>query len=278
MTEQALHHERWELLRNLNAATDTPLTALAFVWLWLLILDFTTGLGSLLQAVTYVIWVLFVLDFAIELIIAPDKQRYLRSNWLTALSLALPAFRVLRVFRALRALRAIRAARTVGLLRLVTSLNRGMRAAAATFGRRGVGYVIALTVLVVFAGAAGMLYIHSPDSLRAAGYDEAVQEGAGLESYGESLWWTAMIVTTLGSEYWPQTVEGRILCWLLALYAFGVFGYLTATIASYFIDVNKPASPTPAPDPALQAELATLRRQIAALSAQLENDSANPKP
>ncbi len=29
----------------------------------------------------------------------------------------------------------------------------------------------------------------------------------------------------LGSEYWPQTVEGRVLCLLLAFYAFGVFGY-----------------------------------------------------
>lgn len=33
-----------------------------------------------------------------------------------------------------------------------------------------------------------------------------------------------MLLTTMGSEYWPQTAEGRILCLLLSVYAFAVFG------------------------------------------------------
>ena len=45
-----------------------------------------------------------------------------------------------------------------------------------------------------------------------------------------------MIMTTMGSAYWPQTGEGRVLCVILALYAFAVFGYLTASLASYFVD------------------------------------------
>jgi voltage-gated potassium channel len=44
-----------------------------------------------------------------------------------------------------------------------------------------------------------------------------------------------MIMTTLGSEYWPQTAEGRVLCVILSLFAFAIFGYITATIASYFL-------------------------------------------
>jgi voltage-gated potassium channel len=44
-----------------------------------------------------------------------------------------------------------------------------------------------------------------------------------------------MIMTTMGSQYWPQTAEGRVLCVFLALYAFGVFGYVTATLATFFI-------------------------------------------
>ena len=38
-----------------------------------------------------------------------------------------------------------------------------------------------------------------------------------------------------GIRYFPQTPEGRILCFLLALYAFAVFGYVTATLATFFI-------------------------------------------
>lgn len=51
------------------------------------------------------------------------------------------------------------------------------------------------------------------------------QVPGGLKSYGVALWWTAM----------PQTAEGRVLCFLLSLYGFGVFGYVTAVLASFFI-------------------------------------------
>ena len=42
-------------------------------------------------------------------------------------------------------------------------------------------------------------------------------------------------MTTMGSDYWPKTAEGRLLCVFLALYAFAVFGYEAATLASYFV-------------------------------------------
>ncbi len=66
-------------------------------------------------------------------------------------------------------------------------------------------------------------------------FERNPRDPAALNTYGTSLWWTAMIMTTMGSQYWPQTPEGRILCVLLALYAFAVFGYVTATLASFFI-------------------------------------------
>ena len=68
---------------------------------------------------------------------------------------------------------------------------------------------------------------------------------AGIHDYGTALWWTAMLMTTMGSAYWPQTGEGRILCVLLALYAFAVFGYVTATLATFFVsrDMARAAAP-----------------------------------
>jgi voltage-gated potassium channel len=80
-----------------------------------------------------------------------------------------------------------------------------------------------LTALVTVLGAAGIY-----------AFERDVTSGA-IDSYGTALWWTAMLMTTMGSEYWPRTGEGRILCFLLSLYAFGVFGYVTATIATFFI-------------------------------------------
>ncbi len=259
-----LHNERWELLEQIDRALDKPLIALSFVWLGLLIYDFTQGgLSPLLQNISYGIWAIFILDFVIGVVIAPRKIEYLRRNWLTAISLLLPA---LRVFRALRVLRAVRSIR---LLRLLTSLNRGMRTLSSTLGRRGIGYVVALTVIVTFAGAAGMYALESPDALQQANLDQANLDARGLPSYGEAVWWTAMIMTTLGSEYWPQTAEGRILGWLLALYAFAIFGYITATIASFFVGQDTSAQPqqsTPTADTvALRDEIVALRQELALL-------------
>jgi voltage-gated potassium channel len=271
-SQPALARERWRLLLQLDALLDGPLTALAFVWLALLVLDLTTGLTPLLQTLGDVIWALFIVDFAIGIVVAPDKGTYLRRNWLTAVSLLLPALRVLRVVRAFRLLRAARAVRSASLARLLTSLNRGARAIRQTLGRRGVGYAVALTAIVTATGAAGMASFESPAALAATGEAAA---GPGLASYGEALWYTAMLMTTLGSDYWPRTAEGRVLTWLLAVYAFAIFGYITANIASYFLAQDQAGATPPGPPrdgaaaTALHAELAALRQEVAALRAQL---------
>ena len=48
-----------------------------------------------------------------------------------------------------------------------------------------------------------------------------------------------MMITTMGTDFWPQTAEGRILCLGLAIYAFAIFGYITATVASFLIEKDK---------------------------------------
>jgi len=252
-----LQHERWTLLTQINALTETPLVVLSFVWLGLLVIDFTQGLSPFLQTLSTGIWGIFVADFCIEILIAPHKGLYLRRHWLTAVSLLLPALRIFRLVRVVRVLRAARATRSLGLVRLVTSLNRGMGALSRLMGRRGVGYVLILTTLVTFAGAAGMYFFERPGA----------PGERGLDSYGEAVWWTAMIMTTMGSEYWPHTGEGRVLGWLLSLYAFAIFGYITATIASYFVGQERTDSPPPVADAQL---IAALRDDIAQLQVQLQ--------
>lgn len=263
--DHELHTARWELLEQVNELTERPMIALSFVWLGLLIIDFTAGLSPLLQIVSNVIWALFVLDFFLELVIAPRKLAYLRRNWLGALSLALPALLGLRILPALRLVRAARAARSLRLFRLITSLNRGMRALGTTLSRRGAGYIIALTAVITVVGAAGMAVFESPTSL-AAEFGGAAEPGAGLASYGDALWWTAMIMTTMGSEYWPSTPEGRILGWLLSLYAFAVFGYITAMIASFFFGQDRGENDQTLP----VEELVALRAEIGALREELQ--------
>ena len=92
----------------------------------------------------------------------------------------------------------------------------------------------------------------------------------GLNDYGTALWWTSMILTTMGSEYWPRTLEGRLLCIILALYAFAVFGYVTATIATYFI--GRDAAETQAAS-VEHSQIESLRKELRELKTILEKRS-----
>jgi len=42
------------------------------------------------------------------------------------------------------------------------------------------------------------------------------EDGTGVGSYGEAVWWTALMLTTTGSDYFPRSSEGRFIAWLLA--------------------------------------------------------------
>jgi voltage-gated potassium channel len=219
-----VRRERWKLTARLARGLERPMLVLGAIWLALLVIEFTRGLAPWLQRVNDLIWLLFVVQFVLEFAAAPVKRVYLRRHWVTAVSLAAPALRLVRLVRLVRAARLARTMRGLRLARLLGGLNRGMRSLAVGFRRRGLGYVIVLTLLVTLVGAAGMYRFE----LDAPG-------GPGFPDYSTSLWWTAMLLTTMGSDYWPRTAEGRVLCLVLALYAFAVFGYVTAAIAAYFV-------------------------------------------
>jgi voltage-gated potassium channel len=217
-----LERERSDLLEEVERWLEVPLQALGIVWLGLVATELAVGLGPGLELAVTTIWILFLIDFAVRFLLAPRKIAFLRGNVLTAVSLALPGLRFLRFGRALGFLRAGRAVRGLRLLKLVGSVNRGMRALRASMSRRGFGYVALLTLLVTIAGAAGMLQ-----------FERDVP--GSPQTFGEALWWTAMLMTTIASEYWPKTSEGRLLCLLLSAYALAMLGYLTATLATFFI-------------------------------------------
>lgn len=195
---------------------------LGLVWLALLVLEMIEGTSPMREAFGTIIWAIFVVEFALKLIVSPRKLAYLRQNWLIAISLVLPA---LRVFRVLRVVRALSAARTVQLVRGLAGLNHGFRALRRIMRRRGLGYVLTITALVALIGAAGIQY-----------FEQADTRPGGFQTYASSLWFTLMLLTSVGSEYWPRTDGGRVLCLILSVYGFAVFGYITAALASFFVD------------------------------------------
>jgi voltage-gated potassium channel len=226
--EQNEQHERKRLVIAIERLLEGPMVFLGFVWLALLVVELIWGLPKVLEYLSLTIWVVFIFDFVFKFILAPAKGLYLKKNWLTAISLLIPALRAFRIFRVLRVLRGLRGVR---LVRVVSSLNRTMRSLAATMQRRAFGYVVLLTLIVTFAGAAGMYSIE--------------RASPGFESYGSALWWTAMRVITAGSEAHPLTAEGKGLAFIIALYGYAIFGYVTATLATYFIGRDAEEKNTP---------------------------------
>lgn len=249
-------NERWAVLHELEEWLEWPMIALAVAWFGLFVIEVTRGLGPVLLTATMVIWVAFIADFALRLVLAPDRSSYLRRNWLTAIALFVPALRVFRVFAALRALRAVRVVRSAQLVRAVSSVNRGMRALGSTMRRRGFGYVVALTTLVVVLGAAAVLALER-------------DTGGPFTSFGTALWWSAMMMTTMGADVWPRSPEGRVLAVLMAVYAFAIFGYVAATLATYFVGQDAESRETAIASQdsidALRAEVASLRAEITSL-------------
>lgn len=219
--EKPSEQECWSVLHEMESWLQTPMILLSFVWLLLVIAELVWGEAQLLEVFGTAIWAIFILEFTVRLVIAPDRTSFLKSNWLTVIALIVPAFRMLAAFRAFRFVRALRGIR---LVKIVGTANRAMNALRRSLGRRGLGYVLAVTVLVTLLGAAGML-----------AFEPASRVPGGFRNYADALWWTAMILTTMGSAFWPTTGEGRLLCLLLSLYGFTVFGYITASFASFFI-------------------------------------------
>jgi voltage-gated potassium channel len=255
----ASDRQRWKTLRQLDDWLDTPMMLLSAVWIVVVLLELTTGGNTLLATIGTIIWIVFLAEFALRFTLAPKKLPFLKSNWLTAIALLAPALRLFAIFRFSRAASALRGFR---LVKIVGTANRSMNALRRTLERRKFGYVAGLTLLVIGLGAAGML-----------NFEPAKQVPGGFHSYADALWWTAMLLTSIGSQYWPVTAEGRILTVLLSLYGFATFGYITATFASYFVGRDAEKSDGPV---AGSNELQQLMKEVRALRADVARQGAGP--
>ena len=261
--DERQHSARWRALFGLEEWLRVPMLVLSAAWFGILVLDLTGNSGPVLATVGTVIWIIFIAEFVVRFAIAPQKRRFLGRNLLTIVALLAPALRLLRIAAIARASGVVRGFR---LVRVVGVVNRSMNALRRTLRRRAFGYVAVLTAAVWFAGAAGMYNL-----------EPAHEVQGGFTSYWDAVWWTGMLLTSIGSQYWPQTTEGRVLGFLLALYGLGILGYVTATLASFFIGRDALSHEG---EVASSDEIRQLRRDIAALKDAIvaPDESRRPAP
>lgn len=242
--------ERWQVLFQFEDWLERPMLILSFIWLSLVIVELIWTTSGVFELIGTMIWIIFILEFVLRFALAPRKIRFLRRNPITIIALAAPAFRFLRVLRLLRLGRGLR------LVRIIGTANRGLGALRKSFDRRGLGYVLATTTVVILLGAGGML-----------AFEPAREVDGGFTGYADALWWSAMVVSTMGSDFWPLTPEGRVLSLLLSMYGLAIFGYITASLATFFIGQEAAA---PDGEVGGAREIAALRADIAALREELQ--------
>lgn len=202
----------------LERRLDIPMAVLALVWALLVAYELVAPRDQLgpLSLVGNVIWVVFVLEFLVKIVVSGHPLRFLRRKWPSLIFLVLPALRMLRVVRALRVVRVLPAARVAG-----ASYRAVGTASGLLTGR--LQFLGAATAVVVFGGGQLLFVL------------ERGRTGA-LTSLGDALWWSANAAISGGLVYEPVTLAGRVLAIVLSAYAVVVFASLAATLGAFFME------------------------------------------
>lgn len=116
--------KRYRIFYRLEEHLEIPMFVLAIIWLYLFLIEMFSDLSETQQTLILVIWILFIIEFFIKLVVAPRKLQYIKNSWITIIALIIPALRVFRIFNALRILRSVRVINSTTIIRAVTSGKR----------------------------------------------------------------------------------------------------------------------------------------------------------
>ncbi|MBF0505082.1 MAG: potassium channel protein [Candidatus Omnitrophica bacterium] len=240
---------------------ELPMIFLSFIWFCILITELVNGTNTVLSDFGTGIWFLFILYFAMRLATVANKIKLLKQNWLFVLAIFVTSLRFSHFLQSFPLVRVLTATFGIQMIWIFASAFLGIRILRRKIGHRGTGYVLALTFVVLFAGAAGMLH-----------FEGGVADNQGIHTYWRALWWTAMQLTNMGSGYVIKTTGGRIICLGVSIYAVVIFGYITALLASFLIDreIKEPKA-----EIAYQKSVHELKEEIIQLRRLIEDSFKN---
>ncbi len=186
---------------------------------------------------------LFFVDFAVSLVVAKNRAKYMITwGWLDLLS-AIPAIDIARWGRAARILRVLRVLRLIRATRIMAGLAYRHRARNAAMAG------VLLLVLIVFASSVAILHFEDI-------------EGGNIRNGHDAMWWAATTVSTVGyGDFYPVTWEGRLIAVLLMVTGVGAFAAIAAGLASWFIQ------------PSEDSKIARLTEEVRQLRAALDREN-----
>jgi voltage-gated potassium channel len=172
--------------------------------------EVSTSTQTIIESVQWVCWITFALDLIFGIWQAEDKKSYLKKHPLEVASLLLPFLRPLRLVR-------------------VVSFG-GLVLQKVAIGRQ---FSIAIKVAIASIFIAYIAAIQITIS-------ERTVEGSNIKNFGDGIWWAVTTVTTVGyGDRFPVSTEGRMLAVLLMLTGISLVGVITASVASWFVQMSQ---------------------------------------
>jgi hypothetical protein len=200
------------------------------------------NLDTVIDAINWLLSIIFLADFTYRLLTAQSKTRYFFAGfgWADLLtSLPLPQAKVFRIFRLLSVFRLLR---NFGPKRIARSLLRD-RAGSALFSLLLVG------LLVFEFGSLAILNV------------EQYAHGANITSASDALWYVIVTISTVGyGDLYPVTKSGRLIGTGIIIIGVGIFGTFTGYLANLFIGPSKTPDVRSLPSTDPQAKVDQLRR------------------
>lgn len=241
----ALTQQAWRRM------SEWPLLAAAVLFLAAysvqVIANLPEARSGALEALIWITWAAFGVDYAMNLLLAPRPVIWFLRNLPELLIVVLPVLRPLR------------------LLRLITLLQLMHRAAGSALRGRIIAYVLSAASLLTYAGALAALDV------------EQNTPGANITTFADALWWAVATITTVGyGDFYPVTQLGRFVAAGLMIGSIAVLGIVTAAVASWLVEhvAAETAAELGAAEAPVHKELARLTTRIEELTALIERLTA----
>ena len=165
---------------------------------------------SILDGIQWVSWVAFAADLLFGIYKSSDKAQFLKKHPLEILAVVLPFLRPLRLLRFI----------SFGTL---------------VFEKVNLGKSIAITFKVIVT-ALFLTYLAGIEITMA----ERGKPGATIQSVGDGFWWAITTLTTVGyGDIYPTTTEGRVIAVGLMVSGICVLGFISATVAAWFVKMTQ---------------------------------------
>lgn len=203
--------DREDRAESIADRLDMPITAAGVVFLLLVLAETLSdpqgAVGTVFSITSWALWALFVGEFVVRLVVAPETGSFLRRNWWQLIFLAVPALRFVRALRVLRAAR-------VG--RVLSSAVRSTRSA----GRQLTSRLAALAVvtIVVILASSQLLF-----------------ELGDYTSYAEALD-DAALATVAGEPFFPEHAALRVVQIVVVAYSVVVFAALAGSAGAFLLE------------------------------------------